>query len=288
MPLAIFGIENTALNLAATFAILCLVAIWLAMIVYTFTDARRRIADPFLIGCATAASLFPFVGTLVYTILRPPEFLEDVRERETELHAAEVRLRHLEVHSCQKCGFPTESDFVRCPSCRTRLKDECPTCSKPVGLDWKLCPYCETQLVAPKRSSRKGKDGSEKRSRRSKGSSEEIPRESKSRSSSRESSGRQSSSRSKSPERSSSRSKSPERSSSSSRSKSDSSSRSDETVESAAARPDPDSDDRSEQSSRRTPRSARRKTITPDEESGGSKPINSGDNPAPSRTPDSR
>ncbi|MBK5232010.1 MAG: zinc ribbon domain-containing protein [Thermoleophilia bacterium] len=295
MPLAIFGIENTAINLVVTFAILCVVAIYLATIVYTFTDARRRIADPFLVGCSTAASLFPFVGTLVYTILRPPEFLEDIHERETEVRVAEVRLRHLEAHSCQKCGFPTESDFVRCPSCRTRLKNDCPTCSKPVGLDWKLCPYCETQLVAPKRSSRSGSSKSSskpsskskdpdraepKRSRRSsKPQSDPATPESSGRSSSRKSS------RSPSSERESSRREKPTSSSTSSGS-------SEETVESAAARPSPDSDatrsDRSERSSRRTPRSARRKTITPDEDPNASKPINSGDSPAPSRTPESR
>ena len=44
-----------------------------------------------LIACATAASLFPFVGTIVYTILRPPEFLEDREERELEIQAAELR-----------------------------------------------------------------------------------------------------------------------------------------------------------------------------------------------------
>ena len=45
-----------------------------------------------LVGCATAASLFPFVGTIVYMIVRPPEYLEDVRERELEMQAAEARL----------------------------------------------------------------------------------------------------------------------------------------------------------------------------------------------------
>lgn len=154
MPIAIFGIGNTALNLAVTLAILMLVAIWIALIVFTFTDARRRIADPFLVGCATAASFFPFVGTLVYTILRPPEFLEDIRERETDINESEVRLRHLKHSSCHKCGSPVESDFIRCPACRSRLKEPCPTCSKPVGLNWKVCPYCETTLIAPKRSSR--------------------------------------------------------------------------------------------------------------------------------------
>ncbi|MCC6755869.1 MAG: zinc ribbon domain-containing protein [Solirubrobacterales bacterium] len=156
MPLAIFGIENTALNLAATLVVLMLVAIWIALIVFTFTDARRRIADPFLVGCATAASFFPFVGTLVYTILRPPEFLEDIRERETDIQESEVRLRHLKHNSCRKCGSPVESDFIRCPACRSRLKEPCPSCSKPVGLNWKVCPYCETTLIAPKRSSRSG------------------------------------------------------------------------------------------------------------------------------------
>lgn len=156
MPIAIFGIENTALNLAVTLVILMLVAIWIAMIVFTFTDARRRIADPFLVGCATAASFFPFVGTLVYTILRPPEFIDDVRERETEIQESEVRLRHLKHASCHKCGSPVESDFIRCPACRTRLKEPCPSCSRPVGLNWKVCPYCETTLIAPKRSSRSG------------------------------------------------------------------------------------------------------------------------------------
>ncbi len=159
MPLAIFGIGNTALNLVVTILILVLVAIWLALIVFTFTDARRRISDPFLVGCATAASLFPFIGTLVYSILRPPELLEDVRERETEIRESEIRLRHLEHNSCHKCGAPTESDFLRCPSCRTRLKQPCPQCSRPVGLDWKLCPYCEKTLIAPRRSSRSGSRG---------------------------------------------------------------------------------------------------------------------------------
>jgi hypothetical protein len=143
MPLAIFGIENTALSLAVTLAILILVAIWIALVVFTFTDSRRRIADPFLVGCATAASFFPFVGTIVYTILRPPEFLEDVRERETEVKADETRLRHLEFNSCHKCGFPAQTDFVRCPACRTRLKQPCESCSRPVGIKWKVCPYCE-------------------------------------------------------------------------------------------------------------------------------------------------
>ena len=69
---AIFGISNSGVNLAIDLVILFLVVIWLALVYWTFADARRRIADPLLVGCATAASIFPFVGTLVYMIVRPP------------------------------------------------------------------------------------------------------------------------------------------------------------------------------------------------------------------------
>jgi hypothetical protein len=152
MLLAIFGIDNTGLSLGITFVILALVAIWIALIVFTFSDARRRISDPFLVGCATAASLFPFVGTVVYTILRPPEYLDDIQERETEMKAAETRMRHLNASSCRKCGFPAEPDFIRCPACRTRLREPCPSCSRPVGLKWRVCAYCEHTLIESKRS----------------------------------------------------------------------------------------------------------------------------------------
>jgi hypothetical protein len=237
------------MNLAVTLVILMLVAIWIALIVFTFTDARRRIADPFLVGCATAASFFPFVGTLVYTILRPPEFLEDIRERETDINESELRLRHLKHSSCHKCGSPIESDFIRCPACRTRLKEPCPTCSKPVGLGWKVCPYCETTLIAPKRSSR---SGSSKRSKssRSDRAPEKEERRRRSGKAPAEASGEGSSSSSREGRTRDKRSEEPTR-----QVKSSSGSRDDEPT--------------------RSPRSARRKVSVSEEES--SEPINRGD-----------
>src|ERR671922_64137 len=83
--LAVFGIENDGLNLAVNLLLLFLVVLWLALVYWTYADARRRVTDPMLIGCATAASLFPYIGTVVYMIVRPPEYLEDVRERELEV-----------------------------------------------------------------------------------------------------------------------------------------------------------------------------------------------------------
>ena len=66
--------------------------IWLALIYWTFADARRRIADRMLVACATITSFFPFIGTIIYMIVRPPEYLEDVHERDLEIQAAQARL----------------------------------------------------------------------------------------------------------------------------------------------------------------------------------------------------
>ncbi len=117
-----------------------LVVLWLALIVYTYLDARRRISDPFLVACATVASFFPYIGTAVYAIVRPPEFLEDAHERELEIKAAELRVRQLREQTCPNCEYPVEKNYLRCPNCQRRLKDPCPTCGKPVDPRWGALP----------------------------------------------------------------------------------------------------------------------------------------------------
>jgi hypothetical protein len=166
MALAIFGISNSGLNLAVNLLVLILVAVWLALIVFTYLDARRRISDPFLIGCATLASFIPYIGTAVYAIVRPPEFLEDAHERELEIEAAELRVRQLKAVSCPGCGFPIERNYLRCPRCRRRLKEPCPSCRKPVDRKWTLCPFCEEplgeQAEGPRRRKSAPPDGERK------------------------------------------------------------------------------------------------------------------------------
>src|SRR3954454_19967155 len=144
--LAVFGIENDGLNLAVNLLLLFLVVLWLALVYWTYADARRRTSDPMLVACATAASLFPFIRTIVYMIVRPPEYLEDVRERELEIAAAEARLAQVEQLACPYCDFEIEKNFLRCPSCLRRLKEPCATCGRPLDPRWKICPYCEAEV----------------------------------------------------------------------------------------------------------------------------------------------
>ena len=164
LPLAIFGIENDGVNLALNFLILFLVVVYLALIAYTFLDARRRLDDPVLVTCATIASLVPFLGVIIYSILRPPEFLEDRRERELEIRASELRVRQLQESSCPNCEHPVERTYLRCPSCRARIKDPCESCGKPVDPRWSLCPYCETPSRRAEESARSSRRSSSRRS----------------------------------------------------------------------------------------------------------------------------
>jgi hypothetical protein len=145
--LALFGIENGAVNTAVNLIVLFLAVLWLALVFYTYKDAVRRIGDPVLVVSATLTSLiFPFVGTVVYLILRPPEYLEDVRERELEIAATEARLLQIHELTCPYCAFPAEKSFLRCPNCLKRLKEPCATCRKPLDPRWRICPYCEAEV----------------------------------------------------------------------------------------------------------------------------------------------
>jgi Double zinc ribbon len=145
MPLSLFGLDG-GVGLVVNLLVLFLIVVYLALIYWTYLDARRRIEDPVLIACATAASVFPYLGTVVYTILRPPEFLEDREERELELRAAELELRQRIENSCPHCEYPIEKGYLRCPNCERRLRNPCRKCHKPLDPRWGICPYCETEV----------------------------------------------------------------------------------------------------------------------------------------------
>jgi hypothetical protein len=121
------------------------VVLWLALAFWTYKDARRRVADPVLVAVAVATALvFPYVGALVYTILRPPEYLDDVRERELEIRAMERRLGG---ERCPYCRSHVEPSYLVCPHCTNKLKSACRRCKSPLEPDWRVCPYCETAVT---------------------------------------------------------------------------------------------------------------------------------------------
>jgi hypothetical protein len=120
---------------------------WLAIAYWVFKDARRRIEDPLLVALATVLGLVPYVGALVYMLFRPPEYLEEIRERELEIKAME-RANGSGL-ACPVCRTEVESSFLVCPVCTTRLKEACSRCRAPLDPLWQVCPLCETP-VAPR------------------------------------------------------------------------------------------------------------------------------------------
>jgi hypothetical protein len=132
-------IRNLAIFFVAVF--------WLASAYWVYKDARRRIGDPWLVAMATLLGLVPpFIGPLVYLFFRPPEYLEDVRERELEIRAMEERLGGRD-SQCPVCRVPVEPEFLVCPVCTTKLRQACVTCKQPLEPLWQVCPYCETPIV---------------------------------------------------------------------------------------------------------------------------------------------
>jgi hypothetical protein len=122
------------------------VVFWFAFAYWAYKDARRRIEDPWLVGVAGLVGLLPpFIGPFIYMLFRPPEYLEDVRERELEIKAMEDRLSLRELH-CPVCRSEVDSSFLICPICTTKLKQACTSCKAPLEALWQVCPFCETPI----------------------------------------------------------------------------------------------------------------------------------------------
>jgi len=119
--------------------------IWISCAFWIFKDARRRIDDKIVIAVAvlTGVVFGPF-GLLVYSIVRPPEYLADAHERELEMRTMERVLA--DEARCPFCKTRVKDDYLVCPNCMRRLRDVCTSCRRPVDPAWKVCPYCEKQL----------------------------------------------------------------------------------------------------------------------------------------------
>ena len=136
--------DSEAWTLVRDLLILFVAVFWLAIAYWVFKDARRRITSHWLVALATLLGLaLPFLGVVIYLLFRPPEYLEEVRERELEIRAMEETLQE---HRCPVCRATVDPSFLVCPVCTTRLKQACDSCKAPLEPLWQICPYCETAI----------------------------------------------------------------------------------------------------------------------------------------------
>ncbi|MSO95974.1 MAG: zinc ribbon domain-containing protein [Thermoleophilia bacterium] len=124
------------------------VVFWLTTAFWVYKDARRRIDDPWLAGMAAVLGLVPpFVGPIVYLFLRPPDSIEERRDRDLDNRALEDRLAERGLR-CPVCRGHVDTSYVVCPVCSTRLKQACGSCGAPLEAIWQACPYCAEPVPA--------------------------------------------------------------------------------------------------------------------------------------------
>jgi len=142
-----FGITNNGVNLAINLLGLFLAFVWLALVYWTRVDAKRRIKRPGARRLRDRALAVPLRRHDHLPDPAPPEYLEDIRERELEMAAAEARLAQVSYLACQQCGNEVEKDYLICPACHSRLREPCESCRRPLETHWTVCPYCEAPVV---------------------------------------------------------------------------------------------------------------------------------------------
>jgi RNA polymerase subunit RPABC4/transcription elongation factor Spt4 len=133
-----------------TWGALFLAALWLSLIIWTYRDIRARARDPLgrILAVLVVAVLF-LPGIVVYLILRPRHTLEDEYQRTLEEEALLQSIEETPV--CPGCGRRTQSNWMVCPNCHTKVKKTCHHCGKLMELPWNLCPYCATPTPGMRR-----------------------------------------------------------------------------------------------------------------------------------------
>lgn len=123
------------------FKVFSVVFLFVALPSWTYYDAEKRGAyAPFW---AAVSFFFSFFGWLVYILMRPREYIDDVKERELEIRSKESLLSKTDI-SCPSCQKPVESTYLICPFCRKKLKNQCEKCGRALNLSWDICPFCKT------------------------------------------------------------------------------------------------------------------------------------------------
>ena len=141
---------TTLLGVGVAAVVIYLVVLWIALAFYVFRDARRRSPSWLFAILATLLGLVPpFLGALIYLVVRPPRTLDEDRALALE----EEALREPEPlgppqRPCPTCGREIEEEFIICPYCRTQFARRCNGCDRALRLGWSVCPYCATEVGA--------------------------------------------------------------------------------------------------------------------------------------------
>jgi len=129
-----------------------LVALWIALIIWTYRDIRSRTRDPLPQIMATLlVAVLNLPGVVVYLILRPMRTLEEDYQHTLEEESLLQALDDLPL--CPGCERRVRDDWQICPNCHTKLKKPCEQCGRLMELPWNMCPYCGTPVAGMRQES---------------------------------------------------------------------------------------------------------------------------------------
>ncbi|MFW6073953.1 MAG: zinc ribbon domain-containing protein [Chloroflexota bacterium] len=131
----------------AAISIAFVVALWFALIVWTYRDITRRSESAAVQIVSTLLAVLGWLpGVIVYLLMRPRETLEERYQREVEEAYLEQELNSRPM--CPTCDAVVDREFQFCPNCGEILKHGCPNCGRLVELGWRVCAHCGERLGA--------------------------------------------------------------------------------------------------------------------------------------------
>lgn len=141
--------DTSAITITILAIVVYIGVLWLALAFSVIRDARRRSMSQVMFGIAIVLAFAPpFLGALVYFVLRPPQTADEERALEMELYDPSLD-GESHTRPCPHCGREIERTFIICPYCRTQFARRCANCDRALRLGWSICPYCATEVVAP-------------------------------------------------------------------------------------------------------------------------------------------
>jgi RNA polymerase subunit RPABC4/transcription elongation factor Spt4 len=141
--------DTTSLVVLGVIALMGYVAVlWVATAFFVWRDARRRSTSPlFQLFALILGFIPPFLGALVYLVIRPPRTIDEERALALEEHTLqEIENDAIPMRPCPSCGREIETDFIVCPYCRTQFARRCHACDRVLRLGWAVCPYCAEEV----------------------------------------------------------------------------------------------------------------------------------------------